>query len=129
MDSYARKHNRVNIDSLSFEVVSYKVDHVSSVNSYFTISGDTGMYLSGVRPYILTLRCYFPKSDKNVYILSLESLIFTSKEISFSLDGLSFDKVLVSRYSFKDEVSSMVQEVEITIMGSGEITEEQEVEN
>jgi hypothetical protein len=124
MDSYARKHNRVEVGNLTLEVTEYKIDHASGVNSYFTLSGDTGMYVSGIKPYVLTLKGYFPKGEKSNYTLKLENLLYTAEGLNFTLDGLAIENAVASRYAFKDTVSSMVQEVELTLMGVGEVKEE-----
>lgn len=128
MSNYERKHNQITLGELSFEVLSYKVNHVKTVTSYFTISGDTGMYQNGVKPYLLTLKGYFPKCSVHKVILWLETLLFTSNTLSFTLDGLSFSNVVVNNYSLKEEVSDMVQEFEISLMGLGMIQEVKSVE-
>lgn len=124
MSNYSRKHNQVSIGGLSFEVISYKIDHVKTISNYFTLSNITKMYTNGIKPYFITLKGYFPKSNNDKIILLLETLIFTSQEISFVLDGLSFNNVSVSKYSLSENVSSMIQEVEISFMGLNTITQE-----
>lgn len=128
MDNYSRRHHQIELNDLYFEVLSYNVTHASGISSYFTVDGSTGMYISGIKPYTLSLKCTFPKYDINTYVLSLESLIFTTSGVSFTLDGMTFEDVLLSRYSFKDEVSSMVQEVELTFMGLGKVEGETQSE-
>jgi hypothetical protein len=58
----SRVHNTISLDSLNFEVISYKVDHVKTLSSYFTMSNDTRMYTNGIKPFILTIKGYFPKN-------------------------------------------------------------------
>ena len=54
--TYSRTHNKVNLNGLTFEVISYKIDHVKTISSYITMSNDTGMYINGIKPYVMTLK-------------------------------------------------------------------------
>lgn len=118
-----RVHHTVTLDSLSFEVVSYRLDHVKSVSSYYTVSNATGMYTSGVKPYALTLRGYFPKVSGNAVVSKLESLLAVGTEVTFSVSDMEFSHAVLSRYSFKEQVPSMYQECELTFMGVDAVTE------
>lgn len=116
---YSKSHNKISLDTLSFEVISYKIEHIKTISSYFTMSNSTGMYTNGVKPYILTLKGYFPKTDGNSIATSLESVLVNNQSISFTLNNISFTDVTLNKYSFKEEVSSMYQECEISFMGLG----------
>ncbi|MCC8068460.1 MAG: hypothetical protein LIO71_01675 [Ruminococcus sp.] len=114
---YSKSHNKVSLNDLSFEVISYKVDHVKMVSSYITMSNDTGMYVNGVKPYILTLKGYFPKSNGISVLTSLEELIHSQQGLTFTLSGIEFQNVELNRYSFKEVISNVYQEFEISFMG------------
>lgn len=114
---YSKSHNRISLNGLNFEVISYKVDHVKTISSYITMSNVTGMYVNGIKPYILTLKGYFPKTTGRNTLLSLEELIQSQQDIAFDLNGISFENVKLNRYSFKEVISNIYQEFEISLMG------------
>lgn len=113
-----RVRNSITLDTLSFEVVSYKIDHVKNISSYFTISNDTGMYTNGIKPYILTVKGYFPKINSNVIVYTLEELLQSNDDISFSIDNLNFTNAKLNKYSFSGQISNVYQESTLTFMGT-----------
>lgn len=116
---YSKVRNTISLDNLNFEVISYKVDHVKTISSYFTMSNDTKMYINGIKPYLLTIKGYFPKTEGNDIVLSLEGLLNSSQDITFTLNSIEFQNVHLNRYAFKEQISSMYQECEISFMGVG----------
>lgn len=113
-----RVRNSITLNTLSFEVVSYKIDHVKNISSYFTISNDTGMYTNGIKPYILTVKGYFPKINSNVIVYTLEELLQSNNDISFSIDNLNFTNAKLNKYSFSGQISNIYQESTLTFMGT-----------
>lgn len=113
-----RVRNSITLDTLSFEVVSYKIDHVKNISSYFTISNDTGMYTNGIKPYILTVKGYFPKINSNAIVYTLEELLQSNNDISFSIDNLNFINAKLNKYSFSGQISNVYQESTLTFMGT-----------
>lgn len=113
-----RVRNSITLDTLSFEVVSYKIDHVKNISSYFTISNDTGIYTNGIKPYILTVKGYFPKINSNVIVYTLEELLQSNDDISFSIDNLNFTNAKLNKYSFSGQISNVYQESTLTFMGT-----------
>lgn len=112
-----RVHNVIDLGVLDFEVVSYRVDHVKTVSSYYTMSNDTKLYTNGIKPIVLTLTGYFPKAKGNGVVLSLEGLLKGSQSVSFELNSIQFRDLTLSKYSFKEQVSSVYQECEMVFMG------------
>lgn len=110
--------NSITLDTLSFEIVSYKIDHVKNISSYFTISNDTGMYTNGIKPYILTIKGYFPKINGNAIVSTLEELLQSNSDISFSIGDLNFTNAKLNKYSFSGQISNVYQESTITFMGT-----------
>lgn len=119
-----RVRNSITLDTLSFEVVSYKIDHVKNISSYFTISNDTGMYTNGIKPYILTVKGYFPKINSNVIVYTLEELLQSNDDISFSIGNLNFTNAKLNKYSFSGQISNVYQESTLTFMGTDITTED-----
>lgn len=119
-----RVRNSITLDTLSFEVVSYKIDHVKNISSYFTISNDTGMYTNGIKPYILTVKGYFPKINSNAIVSTLEELLQSNNDISFSIDNLNFTNAKLNKYSFSGQISNVYQESTLTFMGTDITTED-----
>lgn len=116
--TYSRTHNKVNLNGLTFEVISYKIDHVKTISSYITMSNDTGMYINGVKPYVMTLKGFFPKYNGGSILSALEELLQTQNGITFTMNGITFQNVQLSRYSFKEVLSNIYQEFEISFMGA-----------
>lgn len=116
--TYSRTHNKVNLNGLTFEVISYKIDHVKTISSYITMSNDTGMYINGVKPYVMTLKGFFQKSNGGSILSALEELLQTQNGITFTMNGITFQNVQLSRYSFKEVLSNIYQEFEISFMGA-----------
>jgi hypothetical protein len=75
------------------------------------------MYANGIKPYILTIKGYFPKTTGNEVVLSLEGLLNSSESVGFTLNSIQFEGLTLSKYSFKEQISSVYQECEITFMG------------
>lgn len=115
--TYSRTHNKVNLNGLTFEVISYKIDHVKTISSYITMSNDTGMYINGVKPYVMTLKGFFPSNGGSI-LSALEELLQTQNGITFTMNGITFQNVQLSRYSFKEVLSNIYQEFEISFMGA-----------
>jgi hypothetical protein len=75
------------------------------------------MYTNGIKPFILTIKGYFPKTTGNEVVLSLEGLLNSSEGVSFILNSIQFNNLVLSKYAFKEQLSSIYQECEITFMG------------
>ena len=82
------------------------------------MSNDTGMYINGVKPYVMTLKGFFPKSNGGSILSALEELLQTQNGITFTMNGITFQNVQLSRYSFKEVLSNIYQEFEISFMGA-----------
>lgn len=117
MQEYSKTHSLITLNDLNFEVISYKVNHNKMVSHYITMTNNTKIYTNGIRPYELTIKGYFPKTNGNDIILTLEELLKGSKLITFNLNSIKFENVCLSRYALNEDINAVFQECEISFVG------------
>lgn len=120
---YDKVPNTISIHGLTFEVVSYKLEHVKTVSFYYTLNNTTGMYVQGNKPFVLSLKGYFHKSDGNNISATLESIFNSSDDISFTIAGTLYNQLILNKYIYNENISDVCREAELFFMGNNSFSE------
>ena len=76
------------------------------------------MYVQGNKPFVLSLKGYFHKSDGNNIPTTLESIFNSSNDISFTIAGTLYNQLILNKYIYNESVSDACREAELFFMGN-----------
>lgn len=114
--------NVISISACRFTPISYKICRSRNYSKQFTVSGSACLFDKGLDYVRVTVESCFPTDDFTV-IPALENAVSGSEKLSFCINGMMFENMILSEFSAHNDKNNAVCSLTMNFISASFIKE------